>query len=222
MNAIALKLVASDRRHLLEYVWSQTAHFYPDGREEGRAVIDLHLDEALRRLALCIESVLAWEPGEFNYLHSSQYATFLYFLANSIWRKEGPLPVCAKLFGLNKTLNAIDLFYEIQMPQFFFIGHSVGVVLAKATYGENLVLYQNSTVGRNHGRAPVLGAGTILYPNSAIIGHCNVGPRTTVSQGASLIDQDTPGACIVFPQPGPEALVKPTGRNYLEEYFRGM
>jgi Serine acetyltransferase len=222
MSALPLKLVASGRQHLLGYVWGQTSHFFPDGREEGRAVIDLHLDEALRRLAVCIESVLAWKPGEFDYLQTSQYSTFLYFLANSIWRKEGPLPVCAKLFALNKLLNSIDLFYEIQMPKVFFIGHSVGIVLAKAVYGEQLVLYQNATVGRNHGIAPVLGAGTILYPNSAIIGHCDVGPRTTISQGASLINQNTPGDCIVFPQSGPEALVKPTGRNYLEEYFRGI
>ena len=41
------------------------------------------------------------------------------------------------------------------MPEVFFIGHSVGIVLAKATYGNRLVLYQNTTVGKNHGEAPV-------------------------------------------------------------------
>lgn len=176
----------------------------------------------MERLAICIEPVVFWTPGRFDYLHSSQYTTFLYFIANTVWRHEGALPVCAKLFGLNKALNAIDLFYEIAMPKIFFIGHSEGVVLAKATYGEHLVLYQNSTVGKNHGRAPSLGEGAILYPNSAVIGGSTLGPRTIVFQGASLIDQDTPGNCLVFRQSGRTALVTPTKRNYLAEYFRDV
>ena len=52
------------------------------------------------------------------------------------------------------------------MPEVFFIGHSVGIVLAKARYGNRLVLYQNSTVGKNHGDAPSLGEGVVMYPNT--------------------------------------------------------
>ena len=52
------------------------------------------------------------------------------------------------MFILNKALNAIDLFYEIDMPARFFIGHSAGIVLAKASYADYLVLYPNSTVGK--------------------------------------------------------------------------
>jgi len=222
MASPSLVLVDSGREQLLSYLCRQLEHFFPDGSPGERALLDRHLDETLERLALCIESVLAWAPGRFSHLHSSQYATFLYFLANTVWRHEGALPVCAKLFGLNKALNSIDLFYEIAMPKVFFIGHSVGVVLAKAVYGEYLVLYQNSTVGKNHGRAPELGLGAILFPNSAVIGGCTLGPRTTIAQGASLIDQNTPGDCLVFRQSGRAALITPTGREYLAEYFRGM
>lgn len=217
----ALVIEDSSPAQLLSYLCAQLSHFFPDCRDE-RPVLERHLPQSLERLALCIESVLAWQPGRFSHLQTSQYATFLYFLANTVWRAEGAHPACAKLFALNKALNAIDLFYEIEMPRVFFIGHSVGVVLAKAVYGEHLVLYQNSTVGRNHGRTPVIGQGVILYPNSAIIGGCNVGDRTVVAQGASLIDQDTPGHCLAFRQQGPEALIKPARRNYLEEYFRGI
>jgi serine O-acetyltransferase len=27
-----------------------------------------------------------WTPGRFDHLHSSQYTTFLYYLANTLWR----------------------------------------------------------------------------------------------------------------------------------------
>lgn len=217
----ALEIVDSSPAQLLGYVNAQLDRFFPDGADE-RPVLERHLPRTLERLAVCVESVLAWTPGRFSHLQTSQYATFLYFLANTVWRAEGPVAACPKLFALNKALNAIDLFYEIELPKVFFIGHSVGVVLAKAVYGEHLVLYQNATVGRNHGRTPVIGAGTILYPNSAIIGGCNVGAGTVLAQGASLIDQDTPGDCLVFRQQGPKAFIKPARRNYLEEYFRGI
>src|SRR3990167_5876802 len=85
-------------------------------------------------------------------------------------RRSGDTAAGTRLFLMNKALNGIDLFYEIAMPEVFYIGHSVGIVLAKATYGNYLVLYQNSTVGRHLSRVPVLGEGVILYPNTAVIG----------------------------------------------------
>ena len=137
------------------------------------------LRTALQRLPHCINAVRLWPLDEFDHLHSSQYTTIPYFLANSLWHTgaDRALPrtgaeraLCHKLFGLNKALNGIDLFYEIDMPDTFFIGHSVGIVLAKASYGERLVLYQGCTVGKNHGQAPVIGAGVVstrATPSSA-------------------------------------------------------
>jgi serine O-acetyltransferase len=62
-------------------------------------------------------------------------------------------------------------------------------VLAKARYGNRLVLYQNSTVGKNHGAAPSLGEGVVLYPNSAIIGRCEIGAGSVIAQGVSVINR---------------------------------
>jgi serine O-acetyltransferase len=160
-----------------------------------------------------------WRVGEFDYLHSSQYCIYLYYLANSIWRNTGERAGCTRLFLLNKALNGIDLFYEIEMPKVFFIGHSVGIVLAKATYGEKLVLYQNSTVGKNHGAAPVLGEGVVMYPNTAIIGACRVADRTVLSQGVGLVGKDTPGDCMVFRGEG-GLVFKPNRRDFVADFFR--
>jgi len=192
-----LTFVHSSREQLLGYLQRQLQNFFPDGREH-QTLLDAQLDAALDRLAHCIDAVRMWREHEFDPLHSSQYATFLYYLANTLHRAGADRTLCNKLFFLNKALNGIDLFYEIEMPPVFFIGHSVGIVLAKASYGNHLVLYQNCTVGKNHGCAPALGDGVVLYPHSAVIGNCQVRDGSVIAQGVSVMSRDTPGACLVF------------------------
>jgi len=209
-----------NRTGLLDYLSAQLNYLYPDGRPV-RPILDQYLDEALTRVLRCINGIILWEANVFDYLHSSQYTLFLYYLANSIWRqKENRDGVCTKLFLLNKALNGIDCFYEIEMPDIFFIGHSVGIVLAKAQYGNYLVFYQNSTVGKNHGVAPIIGSGVVLYPNTAIIGRCKIGSRTVLSQGTSVINADTPENKTVFQGAGAELIFRLTRRDILKDIFR--
>ncbi len=205
---------------LIEYLSTQLANFFPDGRPV-RQLIECHLDQALLRLQTCINAVRVWQMDVFDYTHSSQYAIFLYYLANTIWRNEGDeQKICTKLFYLNKALNGIDCFYEIEMPEVFFIGHSVGIVLAKATYGNYLILYQNSTVGKNHGIAPVLGDGVVMYPNTAIIGRSNVESCSVISQGVGVVNKDVPGECLVFQKEGGELVFKKLKRSIHADIFR--
>jgi serine O-acetyltransferase len=215
-----LTILNSDAGRLTQYICRQLDNLFPDDDVSAKPLIDRYLPQALFRLHRCINAVKMWRLDEFDYLHSSQYTIFLYYLSNTIWQNERQRNVCNKLFYLNKALNGIDLFYEIEMPEIFFIGHSVGIVLAKATYGNYLVLYQNSTVGKNHGHAPCLGEGVVIYPNSAIIGKCEVANNSVVSQGTSIIDQDTKENCICFQAEGGKLSFKQAQHRYLEDYFR--
>lgn len=214
-----MEILRMDRDRLLRYVAQQLHHTLPDDFDP-RPDLDAHLDEALARLQVCINAVRPWRENQFNPLHSTQYCSFLYFLAHTIWQRTRTTDTPTRLFLLNKALNGIDLFYEIEMPPIFFIGHSVGIVFAKATYGNYLVVYQNSTVGKNHGVAPVLGEGVVMYAGTAIIGGCQVGDGTVLSQGTSLVNTDTPGHCTVYPGPGGRAVFKPTRRDALQDIFR--
>ena len=207
------------RAGLLNYLDKQLNQFFPDGRS-CRSEIDTYLDGALCRLNQCINEVKVWTPDQFDYLHSSQYCTFLYFLSNTMHRGGVDKRVCTKLFLLNKALNAIDLFYEIEMPDVFFIGHSVGIVLAKADYANYLVLYQNSTVGKNHGIAPKLEEAVIMYPNTAIIGDCHVKARSVIAQGVSVINKDTMPNSYVFQSNSGALEFKPCSKNILGDIFR--
>jgi serine O-acetyltransferase len=214
-----LEIVRIGKQGLQQYLLKQLATFLPDERPCAQTIA-VNLDEALVRLQRCINGVRAWPQDQFDYLHSTQYCTFLYFLANTIKHNGGDTEVCTKLFLLNKALNGIDLFYEIEMPEIFFIGHSVGIVLAKATYGNYLVLYQNSTVGKNHGVAPVIGEGVVMYPNTAIIGRCHIADGTILSQGTSAINCDTLSNCVAYAGEMGKLVFKPAKRTILEDIFR--
>jgi serine O-acetyltransferase len=48
-------------------------------------------------------------PGKFDHLHSSQYTTFLYYLANTPRRAGAERALCNKLFGLNKAASSLCL-----------------------------------------------------------------------------------------------------------------
>ena len=121
---------------------------------------------------------------------------------------------------MNKAFNGIDLFYEIAMPEVFYIGHSVGIVLAKATYGNYLVLYQNSTVGRHKADIPVLGDRVVLYPNTAVIGRSVVGDDAVVSQGVSVVNKQVPQRSIAFAGGPGELVFRPRPDDLIGEYFR--
>ena len=216
-----MKLVDHTRESLLAYLTSQCAHVVPDGREAAfRASADAHLDEALKRMHVCINGCAPWRLDEFNVLQSSQHTIFLYYLANTIWRRSGDTAAATRLFLMNKAFNAIDLFYEIEMPEVFYIGHSVGIVLAKATYGNYLVLYQNSTVGRHKDQIPVIGDRVVLYPNTAVIGRALVGDDAVVSQGVSIVNRSVPPGQIAFRGTGSDLAFQPRPDDLLKEYFR--
>jgi serine O-acetyltransferase len=214
-------LVGHSRASLIDYVVAQIGHVVPDGRAgDCRTAVERHVDGALARTMACVNLVRMWKPGRFDLLHSSQHCIFLYLLANTIWRESRDSATCTRLFLVNKAFNGIDLFYEIDLVEPFFIGHSVGIVLAKASYGSHLVLYQNSTIGRSGSDVPVIGSHVVVYPNCAIIGRSRVADGTILSQGSSLINRDSPGDCIVYRGGDGKPAYRPAPADARSAYFR--
>ena len=215
-----MRLVNLTKTSLIEYTINQISNFFPSENKELKKIIEKNIDESLNRLRICINSIRCWNENEFNYLQSSQYCTYLYFLANTIWKNNGNEEVCTKLFLLNKALNGIDCFYEIELPEKFYIPHTIGVVLAKATYSNNFVIYQNSTVGKNHGIAPIIGERVVMYPNTAIIGRSNIGHGTILAQGTRVVNKNCYGNSVVFNSNKSEIINKPLKRNIITDIFK--
>lgn len=178
------------------------------------------MQAALQRAEFCIRHVKAAEHG-FEILVSSHHATLLYYLSRELSLK-GAKEDATRVFLTNKALHGIDLFHEIDMPPVFMIGHTVGAVFAKATYGPRCVFYQGCTVGHNWNDRPTLQEGVVLYPNSSLIGACLVRANTIIAPGVQLVNTDTPGDCIVFLGDGGRPIFNPISERYADRYLHPL
>ena len=146
----------------------------------------------------------------FSPFHSGQYAIYLYFFSNEIHRRYGAKfrNLADKIYYLNKTLNSLDLFYEVEMPKAFFLDHPLGSVIGRATYGEGFSFTQGCTVGNNNGEYPVFGENVAMLSNSKVIGRCAVGSHVVFAANSYAKDIDVPSHSIVFGQ-SPNHIIKP-------------
>jgi serine O-acetyltransferase len=201
------------------YVSRQLENFFPATQATQLINIDA-VERAISRTNYCVKRIKTTKITGFNYLNSGHYATFLYYLSHELWLLDkNHLEDATRVFLLNKALNGIDLYFEVEMPKVFLIGHTVGMVFAKANYGENCIFHQGCTIGRNEADRPNLGSGVILYPHASIIGKCNVRENTVVSPGVQIINQDTPGNCYVFIGDSGKLVFKEIHEYFSDRYF---
>ena len=216
----ALQLEAGSVAALTRFVAAQLDNIVPaEGREIDEATVGDLLPAALARMAPVLEAVRSFTPGRFNHLNSLQHTTLLYLLSNEQWRRHGPGPVADRLFCLNRALNAIDLFYAVQMPQVFFISHGLGAVLGNAVYGDRLVVFQNVTVGRVGNDRPTLGTDVVLYPGATVTGNAVVGDRSVIAAGTVVHGTQVPPDSIATSEGG-SLVIRPRRRDYAALYFR--
>lgn len=135
----------------------------------------------------------------FNPYHSGQYCIMLYMLARDIFLGGYPM-LADRIYYLNKTLNGCDLFYEIELPEYFTLDHPVGSVMGRAKYSNGFSFSQCCTVGNNRGIYPVLGKNVRMYAFSSIIGNCKVGDNVIIGANSGIKDIDIPDNTIVFGQ----------------------
>ena len=206
----------SDVEHLTRYVSHQLETFFPSfGTDDIVTAEDVV--EAEKKATVCLSHLKVFR--DFDSLNSRDYTTFLYFLSRRV-AQAAKNKLASRIFLLNKALNGIDLFYEIEMPDIFLIGHSVGMVFAKATYADYAVFFQGCTVGRHDEARPTLEKGVILFPGSSVIGKCLVRENTVISTGVHLVNSDTPGNCLVFEGKSGKPTFKETSEYYVDRYFR--
>jgi serine O-acetyltransferase len=99
---------------------------------------------------------------------------------------------------LNKALNCVDLFYQIDLPEVFYLEHPMGSILGRAKYGKFLSVSQGVTVGKNKMKTAVLGDFVTLFSQSMVIGECAIGNNVIISAGTIVKDAIIPDNCIVF------------------------
>ena len=155
--------------------------------------------------------------GRVNPYNSSIYCVFLYWLSRECYLKIGRTDLADKVYYLNKVLNSVDLFYEVELPQSWMCEHPVGSVMGRAQYGEGFNFSQGCTVGGNWSKGkicyPVIGENVIMLSDSKIVGDSHIGNNVLMSANSYVINRDIPDNCVVFGQ-GKELVIKEKKYNY--------
>ena len=188
----------------------QLEGFFPINNDEKECIISL-----MGGVFIKVEYCFSQSPNKyyhrngetyFNPFHAGQYTIFLYFYSREVFKSGNPL-LADKIYYLNKIMNSCDLFYEVELPDFFMLDHPQGTVMGRAKYSDGLSFAQYSTVGNNKGIYPVIGKNCRMCMNSAIIGNCHIGDDVTIGAGALVKDSDIPSNSVVFGQ-SPNLVIK--------------
>ena len=127
--------------------------------------------------------------------------------------EAGDRETADRVYALNKALHGFDIFYEVELPNVFFMEHPVGTVLGRAKYSDRLFLGQIVTVGGNKGCYPTIGENVCLHAGCMVVGDSHLGNNIEVSAQAFIRDEVIPDNCLVFGK-SPNLVIKQ--RSYEE------
>lgn len=144
------------------------------------------------------------ENGDINPYNSVMYCIFLYWLSRRLFQNNR-VGLADKVYYLNKMLNSVELFYEVELPTIWSCEHPLGSVMGRACYGDYFFFYQGCTVGGNIRKDgsivyPVIGKNVKMFSNSKILGDCHIGNHTIISANSYVKDQNVPDNMIVYGQ----------------------
>lgn len=207
------------------YTSKQLNYFFPDNNAVDLNLYKDSVKQAHDRLEYCFKhvSLKHYFDGtqvSFNHLFSDHYVLYLWFLANTIWKNNGDISVCNKLYYLNKSLHGLDCNFNTAMPDIFLVFHGVGTMLGKAEYNDFFVVLHGCTVGSHKGAYPIIGKGVSLTANSSVLGACNIGNRVSIGSGTTLFQQDVQEdyAVSIGKEQGILKL-RPSNNNYAQQFF---
>lgn len=155
----------------------------------------------------------------FDPFHSDQYSVFLYYLSNTIWREFKNHSLANRVYYLNKILHSVDLFFEVELPDIFSLGHPVGSVMGRAKYSDFICFSQNCTVGNNQNIYPTFGKHVVLFSGATVIGNCNIGENCLISANSYIKDTDIPCNSIVFGS-SPSLIIKQKTEEEIMKYIK--
>lgn len=213
-------LISLPERELLEYTIKQINNFFPDRLVEVNIDIKRSFELSLARVEYCFSFIKNSAYNRdgivtFDHLHTDHYLQFLYFWANTHWRLGYDESFTKKLGNLHRYLSGMFISYKCDLPDIFFIFHSVGTVVGNAYYDNFLVISQNVTINTgdiiNDKKRPVLGKGLYLGTHSKIIGNQTIGDYVSIGTGATSYKINIPSN---------STLIKVDGRNIIKERER--
>ena len=121
------------------------------------------------------------------------------------WLYGGRLFFLARMVNhLARFLTAIDINPGAKIGRNFFIDHGFVVIGESAEIGDNVTMYQGSTLGGPNPtsgiagkRHPTLGNGVIISSGAQVLGPIEVGEGAKVGANAVVTKEVAPGATVV-------------------------
>ena len=218
------------QNEMRRYIYRQIQSIY-GLTETDEEYMEKYFGEAVLRTLECFSHIKNkyYVQNKINFYHSVQYLIFLYYLSNSIYKNEikncadyldyrtNARMICDKLYCLNKLMSSCEIYYEIELPKFFFAEHPLGSVIGRAKIGKGFCFMQSCTVGNNAGFYPIIGEYVFMYSGAKILGNAHIGNRVLIAANTYIKDQDVPDDVIVFGA-SPNLIIK---KNYLKK-IKGM
>ena len=164
-----------------------------------------------------LDSIKARDPAPRSrweiLLYPGVWAVAFHRLAN--WLFEADLFFIARAINhISRFMTAIDIHPGAKIGQNLFIDHGFVVIGETAEIGDNVTIYQGSTLGGTNPtsgeggkRHPTIGDGVIISLGAAVLGPITVGANARIGANA-VVTKDVPEGATMIGIPARSTLVQ--------------
>lgn len=189
---------------LIKLLERQLMNFFEYDSNDDHEKLLAGVETALQKIQFCFRHIQLKRYQQngvsvFDPFHSGQNSIFLYYLSRAL-ALQGQLSLADRVYYLNRTLNAVDFFHQVALPEIFCVEHPLGSVIGRAEIGNYFFFSQGVTVGGNKNVYPVIGQHVSMLSNSKVIGKSIIGDNVILAANCYVKDRCIPSNSIVFGQ----------------------